>query len=226
MALDVAGNSVLTVDCLDGLRANCSGADGCAGDRRILGAVLASLILHGLLMMLPTGQFSAMPEERPRDASMPTGERLEVFLGGAAPRPPEFLPMVAEMPNMAMASQTGEEEAAREEFPWAVTAPQSISQQTADYVSANDLDVHPSPDTPIVVPFPDSFQGSIKGRVILILSVRADGVIEQVSVDDSDLPNAFGQAASQTFLEARLRPGIKDGRPVAARMKILVEFEN
>lgn len=58
-----------------------------------------------------------------------------------------------------------------------------------------------------------------------MLYVGATGQVEHVEVDESDLPPFLEKAAVETFLQARMHPGIKDGKATRARMKILVEFE-
>lgn len=95
----------------------------------------------------------------------------------------------------------------------------------APYIPAGDLDVRPSPETPVIVPFPEAVLLTNKVSGVLVLYISADGKVDRVEVDDSDLPPAFEKAAISTFLQARMWPGIMNGQATRARMKVLVEFE-
>ena len=94
------------------------------------------------------------------------------------------------------------------------------------YLPAKDLDVPPMADAAIVVPFPEGEAlGRDHGEVFLSLYVGADGRVDHVEILRSDVSRAFEVAAAETFRRARLLPGSKSGQPVAARVKIVVEFE-
>ncbi len=93
------------------------------------------------------------------------------------------------------------------------------------YVPSRELDIRPQAADPIIVPFPDETPlGRPKAAVILALYISATGMVERVEAEKSDLPPAFVEAAKKSFLYARMHPGMKGGRPVAARMRIEVEF--
>ena len=49
--------------------------------------------------------------------------------------------------------------------------------------------------------------------------------IDRIEVDKSDLPPLFEKTAIETFMQARMYPGLKNGKASRAQMKILVEFE-
>lgn len=93
------------------------------------------------------------------------------------------------------------------------------------YFPASELQLRPSPETPVIIPFPEAHLGRQKATAILLLYISAEGVVDRVEVDESELPSEFEHAAIATFLQAKMRPGIKDGKAVPARMKIEVEFE-
>jgi len=94
----------------------------------------------------------------------------------------------------------------------------------APYIPASELDERPSSEIPVIIPFPDAPLNSPKVAGILVLYIGANGYVDRIEVDESDLPPEFERAAIDTFLQARLRPGMKDGQATRARMKIFVEF--
>lgn len=93
------------------------------------------------------------------------------------------------------------------------------------YFSTSELQERPVPEEPIIIPFPDAPFSGQKMTAILLLYIGADGAVERVEIDQSELPPEFEQAAIDTFIRAKMRPGIKDGKPVPVRMKIEVGFE-
>lgn len=93
------------------------------------------------------------------------------------------------------------------------------------YIPAGELDTRPSPQTPVIIPFPDAPLDVPKVSGILVLYIGTDGAVHRVEVDESDWPPEFEKAAVETFLQARMHPGILNGRLTRARTKILVEFE-
>lgn len=95
----------------------------------------------------------------------------------------------------------------------------------APYTPAGELDERPFSETPVIIPFPDASLDKPKVTGVLVLYIGANGYVDRIEVDESDLPPDFEKAAIDTFLQARMRPGIKAGQPTRARMKILVEFE-
>lgn len=94
-----------------------------------------------------------------------------------------------------------------------------------DYFSSSELQIRPSPEEPVIVPFPEAALSMQRGTVTLLVYVSAEGNVVKVEIDKSELPAEFEQAAVNTFMHVKMRPGIKDGNPVPARMKIEVQFE-
>jgi outer membrane biosynthesis protein TonB len=95
------------------------------------------------------------------------------------------------------------------------------------YLPAAELDRRPSPEGDITLPFPESENLPRGTRVsaVLVLYVGADGAVDRVEFAQSALPPAFARTATETFARVRMRPGMKDGQPRRAMMKIEVEFE-
>jgi TonB family protein len=94
-----------------------------------------------------------------------------------------------------------------------------------DYYPASDLEARPTPEAPVVIPFPDVPLHAQKGKAILVLYINADGIVEKIEIAKSELPVEFEKTAIDTFMRAKMSPGIKNGKPVPSRTKIEVEFE-
>ena len=62
------------------------------------------------------------------------------------------------------------------------------------------------------------------GRVVLRLYVDEDGSVESVAAESADRTGAFEAAAREAFAAARFLPGIKDGVPVKALVRVEVLF--
>ncbi|MBI2306582.1 MAG: energy transducer TonB [Rhodocyclales bacterium] len=94
------------------------------------------------------------------------------------------------------------------------------------YFSGDVLDVRPTPEHPIIIGLDDP-QGmnKDKGQVVLVMYVGASGAVDHVDIDSADVPSEIAEALAEVFRNAKMRPGIKDDRPVKSRMKVLVEFE-
>lgn len=93
------------------------------------------------------------------------------------------------------------------------------------YLSSRELDEGPWAEVPVLIPFPETaWQGGhIKG--VLELFISENGSIDRIQVGESTLPEEFERAAIQAFRQVKMRPGMKEGKPVRSVMKILVEFE-
>lgn len=101
----------------------------------------------------------------------------------------------------------------------------SLPPAEAPYLPAGELDARPYPEAPVVIPYPDAQLNQSKATGVLVLYIDADGHVERIEIDKSELPPEFEKAAVDTFMKARMQPGMKGGKPIRARMKILVEFE-
>lgn len=100
-----------------------------------------------------------------------------------------------------------------------------LPPQELPYLAATELDARAYPEAPVVIPFPEGALNKSKSSAILILFISADGKVDRIEIDKSDLPPLFEKTAIETFLQAKMHPGLKNGKVSRAQMKILVEFE-
>ena len=196
-------------------------------EKRAWFGLSASMMLHAALL----GMWWEQAAYAPAIASAPSANRVvEVrFLEGAGPSAPSLSPAAAE--TVALAASAPAEQAsdtgntiAQEAAPAMDSLP-LFPLYEARYVPAGELDERPAPEAPVIIPFPDAPLHSVKVSGTLVLYIGADGRVDRVEADESDLPPAFERAAINTFLQARMRPGILNGQATRARMKVLVEFE-
>ena len=221
-------------------------------DRRLLGFVAGSLLLHALLIArwpLDAGQRPAQappaltarlapgaieqpqPPELAMDvlASSEPSSLVPVPAGGV---PQASAPQVETpapgAPSPAFGHATRFEPLA--ESTQLERAPKTGAEQPggADltWYGARELDLLPRPLAPIEPPVPALARArGVSGKVTLQVSIDATGRVVAVDVVRGDPPGVFEDAASAAFRAARYAPGIKDGRAVRARVQTVVVFE-
>jgi len=99
-----------------------------------------------------------------------------------------------------------------------------------DYLPRSKLSAQPEPLAPIVISSPDPalMVGVVRQRLVLTLFIGASGLVERISVEDSEsgpVSAAIESAAREAFFTARFTPGQLDGQPVRSRMRIEVIVE-
>ncbi len=203
-------------------------------------ATLLSLILHLVVIVA-----LSVPHVRPGQVVSNPGQILEVRLGAikhqsevplqqSVPEPPGLLAKTNEAitaSNPFNVQQDIDPDLQwAEGFPQLSNTPLPLFQPISPveekiYFPASDLEIRPAPNNPLIIPFPDAILKKQKVSAILILFISAEGRVEKIEVDESDLPEEFEKVAIDTFMQAQMRPGIKNGKPVPALMKIAVDFE-
>lgn len=94
------------------------------------------------------------------------------------------------------------------------------------YYPALEVDVHPVAQHDIIPLYPSqAADDKITGSVILLLNLDESGLVQEISVEQSDPPGHFDQAALDAFRHARFSPAQKQGRIVKSRMRIKVSFD-
>ncbi|WP_165973791.1 energy transducer TonB [Paucimonas lemoignei] len=93
------------------------------------------------------------------------------------------------------------------------------------YLPGRELDERPEPEAPVIIPFPDAPEPKGKISAILVLFVNSSGGVDHIEIEASELSGAYEKTAIETFMSAKMRPGIKNGKPVPSKIKIEVTFE-
>ena len=91
------------------------------------------------------------------------------------------------------------------------------------YLAAHELDRRPQILSHVEPHFP-ALALVPTGRVVLRLYIDETGGVDAVAAESADRTGAFEAAAREAFAAARFLPGIKDGVPVKALVRVEVLF--
>ena len=91
------------------------------------------------------------------------------------------------------------------------------------YLAAHELDRRPQIVSHVEPQFP-ALALVPSGRVVLRLYIDEQGSVDSVAAETVDGNGAFEAAAREAFAAARFLPGIKDGVPVKALVRLEVLF--
>ncbi len=112
---------------------------------------------------------------------------------------------------------------ARFEAPAKLAAPATAVPRAPRYVPAHQLDRRPQILSRVEPHFP-ALALVPTGRVVLRLYIDETGAVDAVAAESADRTGAFEAAAREAFAAARFLPGIKDGVPVKALVRLEVLF--
>ncbi len=107
--------------------------------------------------------------------------------------------------------------------PARVAAPPASAPRAPRYLAAHELDRRPQILSHVEPHFP-ALALVPTGRVVLRLYIDETGAVDAVAAESADRTGAFEAAAREAFAEARFLPGIKDGAPVKALVRVEVLF--
>ena len=71
----------------------------------------------------------------------------------------------------------------------------------------------------------EALANRISGKVVLAIDVDAQGMPLAVEVEQSEPAGVFDQAAIDAAMKWRFAPERKDGKPVAGRVRVPIEFK-
>lgn len=94
------------------------------------------------------------------------------------------------------------------------------------YYSARDLDVYPVLLVPLALYYPErALSENRAGRARAVVTIDAAGRVQQVSVEESDPPGYFEEAARKTLEGALFSAARRHGLPVGSRVVITLDFD-
>ena len=70
-----------------------------------------------------------------------------------------------------------------------------------------------------------AFEHNLDGLIVLIVDVAPDGSVAKAVVERSEPTGVFDAAALEAVRKWRFTPAMKDGKPVASRVRVPVEFK-
>lgn len=68
-------------------------------------------------------------------------------------------------------------------------------------------------------------QQGVSGKVLLVVDVAADGSVRGVEIEKSEPAGVFDAATLEAVKQWRFEPALENGKPVAGRVRIPVDFE-
>ena len=71
----------------------------------------------------------------------------------------------------------------------------------------------------------DAVANQVSGKVVLLVDVAADGSVLHAEVEKSEPAGVFDQAALDAARDWKIEPAMKNGKPVAGRVRIPVDFD-
>jgi len=199
---------------------------------RLLVACSLSLLLHLVLLLgIPVYPGGGVPQ-----VALPIYVRLEPAASVSQPRQGTLTPAektgvpVREDDRPKPAAITAEP--ARESRP-AVTAPASAPiagieiplNRDPTYYAARQLDVYPQLLAPIKLAYPERAAAQrLDGNLLLQLLIDEFGIVNEVSVVESQPDGHFEEAALPVFRATRFSPAQKQGHPVKSRVLLQVRY--
>lgn len=95
-----------------------------------------------------------------------------------------------------------------------------------DYFPRQMLTLGPVVEAAPLIPYPDA--GPSLGHFVAVLALYIDesGRVRRVRVDGEPLPPALEQAARESFLAARFKPGELDGMRVKSLIRVEITFDS
>lgn len=195
--------------------------------RRLLWALVASMLLHGWLMHAadnPGARRIRVDSGAPLSAtlSLPPPDTGAPTAAQTTPRPApteQKLVNVEPRSNTVPAPAASEERRTVEPHPGVVAKPESVLTQPSDptYYTARSLDSYPKALTPLQL---DAQPGTLKVRATLFIDEA--GNVNEVRAIEA-IPATVEGAARELLLRARFTPASKDGRMVKAQVVVSLE---
>lgn len=199
-----------------------------ADNLRLAVAVLASLLLHTALALLPTG-YVAPGKRTDRAEAEPSAPR-QTNLTIRLPRRPE-----------PPADQRSDRKLPTENAAPPLTAgllSEIAKPDDAPHVPADDLigvPVHfvaesllsrrPRPRTPINLDLPEFAAAAIDGKLRATLFIDSSGSVVAFQAGDSNLADEQAAALGRVFTATKFHPGEIAGQPVSARINIVIRVQ-
>ena len=217
-----------------------------AARRRLIWALLLSLLLHGALTLYGgrVGQSArlGLPSE--------TGQQAVLSLQLAAPRTASALRAIAPLPaaehesllslpgDSGTVSPQSRENAPAEAAPVLAPTPSASIDSSAatpkglpfsanNYADADTLDERPTllAEPPISLPTLISGDDFASGQVVLRVFLSADGRVAHIITEQSSLPPIYAEVIGATLEHSLFRPGMKLGRSVASALLLEVTID-
>lgn len=105
------------------------------------------------------------------------------------------------------------------------TAFATWAAQPQQAVARPDLDVYVEKVSTEAPAYPEAAKEQrISGKVFLVVDVAADGSVAKAEVERSEPAGVFDEAALEAVEKWKFTPAMKDGKPVASRVRVPIAF--
>lgn len=94
------------------------------------------------------------------------------------------------------------------------------------YYSTDELTKRPQPLAAVDLDAPQIRPIVASGKIVLKLWINELGLVVEVAVEKSDLPEIFSRTAVAAFKQLRFAPGERNGQPVGTVMRIEVNYDD
>lgn len=196
---------------------------------RLLAAFALSCLLHAAVVILP---YLGKPSRETRfplagrrgpplvlDATLVSaGERQYPEPAGNAPVGAEPVPNAPAAQGPAVLPQPGARPRAE--------GVDLLPFPAREYYTTDQLTKRPQPLTVADLDAPEIRPIVASGKLVLKLWINEFGVVADVAVEKTDLPQAFSRTAVAAFRGLRFAPGERDGQPVGTVMRIEVSYDD
>jgi len=93
------------------------------------------------------------------------------------------------------------------------------------YLSETELDVPPKALTTLLPEFPDNASAaSIQGKVVLMVFVNSNGMINDIKVVEATPPGYFEASAIAAMKGVQFAPGQQSGQPVNSKIQLSINY--
>lgn len=190
---------------------------------RLAAALLASLLLHAALALLPAGLGEPGPAAIDAAGSAPISANLSIRLprrpSSAADRdkrPPPDLVSSSAAPSAHGKTKTDDSPSARTDDSFGIPV---------DFVAEALLTRRPRPRTPINLNLPEFAAGAIDGKLRATLFIDSSGGVVDFQAGDSNLAAEQVRALGRVFSATKFHPGEIAGQAVNARINIVIRVQ-
>jgi len=198
---------------------------GDAARARLFAAFAFSCLLHGALVFLPylgRGSYEAQTAAAAR-SSAPPAMHATLAPGG------ERVYSAPERPLQSAAA--AESAAAGRSAPVPAAAPTHrtdglglLPLPAPAFYTTDELSKRPQPLASAELDAPEIRPIVASGKLVLTLLINEAGIVVDVLVDETELPEVFSRTAVAAFKALRFQPGERNGRPVGTLMRIEVDY--
>lgn len=193
---------------------------------RLLAALALSCLLHAAVVFLPFLGMSTMARQISSSGSgqahtvsvvlVPPGAREQFPATVAAST--QSVPHPAAAPPAAESAQPASQARSEGSDRLPIAAPQ--------YYSTDQLSKRPQPLAAAELDAPETRAFVVSGKLALKLWINEFGMVVDVTLEKSELPEIFSRTAVAAFKALRFEPGERNGQPVGTVMRIEVNYDD